>query len=328
MDDEGFDDNGRDAVDIRLIHGKINMPRTTDLSLGPVLFDWSRDELFRFYDEASDYPVSTVYLGEVVCPKKAGLTMEDLEKVGRNLEGAGKKVYLSSLALVADRMDRERVRDVCALPFPIECNEPSALQLASGKELAAGPHITSYNAPTVDFLKSVGVKRLVFPVELSLESMKTIIDACDLETEAFAYGNLPLAFSWRCYTSRAFGLLKSNCKHDCRKFPEGMLIEDLERKPLFKLNGTQILSAKCSNLINEVDDLKEAGVSTLRISPQQGITKEVVEIFSKRLAGEMNADDAMEELSELEKVGFCNGWHHGKAGLEYLDGREHGGVLM
>lgn len=294
----------------------------TNLSLGPVLYDWSREELLNFYDEVADYPVSIVYMGEVVCPKMAGLTMTDLEKVGKKLEDAGKKVYISSLALVADEMDRNRVKEDAALPFPIECNDPASLQLGKGKELAAGPHITSYNVSTVNFLKSAGVSRLVFPVELSIDSMKVVIDECDIETEAFAYGNLPLAFSWRCYTSRAFGLLKSNCKHDCRKFPEGMLIEDLDRKPLFKLNGTQILSGKCSNLIREVDDLKKIGVNTLRISPEHKVTKEVVNVFSKRLAGEIDADEAMNILTPLEKIGFCNGWSHGKAGLEFLEDAE------
>ena len=303
-------------------NGKMN------LSLGPVLFDWSREELLKFYDEVADYPVSIVYLGEVVCPKMAGLTISDMESAGKKLEAAGKKVYISSLALVADDMDRERVRDITTLPFPVECNDPSAITLGKGKELAAGPHITSYNTPTVEFLKSVGVSRLVFPVELSIDSMKSVAGECDIETEAFAYGNLPLAFSWRCYTSRAFGLMKSNCKHDCRKFPDGMLIDDLDHKPLFKLNGTQILSGKCSNLIREVDDLREAGVDTLRISPQHGVTKEVVQIFKKRIDGKIDADEAMERLLPLEKVGFCNGWSHGKAGLEYLEGDEAAGILI
>ena len=299
-----------------------------DLSLGPVLFDWSRDELLALYDEAVDYPVSTVYLGEVICPKKAGLTISDLERVGKKLERAGKKVYISSLALVADDMDRQRVRDIVALPFPVECNDPSAFYLGNGKEFAAGPHITSYNRQTVDFLKSIGVKRLVFPVELSLDSMKEISKGCGIETEAFAYGNLPLTFSWRCYTSRAFGLLKSGCKHDCRKFPEGMLLEDLDRNPLFKLNGTQIMSAKCSNLIHEVGDLREAGVTSLRISPQYGITGKVVDIFHKRITGRVGPDKAMEMLTPLEKIGFCNGWHYGKAGLEYLHGVEEPGFIV
>lgn len=297
----------------------VTATREMDLSLGPVRFDWSREDLLDFYEEVTDYPVSTVYLGEVVCPKMAGLTISDLESVGKKLEAAGKKVYISSLALVADHMDRERVRAIMDLPFPVECNDPAAFHLGKGKELVAGPHITTYNIPSIEFLKDLGINRLVFPVELSIESMKSIISNCEIETEAFAYGNLPLAFSWRCYTSRAFGLLKSNCQHDCRKFPEGMLIEDLDHKPLFKLNGTEILSAKCSNLIREVDDLREAGVNTLRISPQHGVTKEVVNIFNERIKGEINAHEGMRKLTPLDKVGFCNGWHHGKAGLEYLE---------
>jgi len=299
-----------------------------DLSLGPVLFDWSREDLLKFYDEVANWPVSTVYLGEVVCPKMAGLTIPDLESIGKKLEAAGKKVYISSLALVADHLDISTTREISKLPFPIEANDPTALQMGKGKEFAAGPHINSYNTPTVEFLKSVGVSRLVFPVELSIESMKSIIDNCDITTEAFAYGNLPLAFSWRCYTSRAFGLMKSNCKHDCRKFPDGMLIEDMENKPLFKLNGTQILSGKCSNLIMEVDELRDAGVNTLRISPQHGVTDKVVDIFWKRLNGKMDAAEAMARLTPLEKIGFCNGWSHGRAGLEFLEGNEAAGIVV
>lgn len=299
-----------------------------NLSLGPVLFDWSREDLLAFYDEAADYPVSLVYIGEVVCPKKAGLTLQDIEKIGKKLERAGKKVFISSLALVADEMDRKRNRDMLSLPFPVECNDPSIIYLNDQeREWAVGPHITSYNVPTIEFLRSIGTSRLVFPVELSVESMKIIAGSCDIETEAFAYGNLPLAFSWRCYTSRAFGLLKSNCKHDCRKFPEGMLIEDLDRKPLFKLNGTQMMSAKCSNLIREVDDFIEAGINTLRISPQFNVTAKVVDIFHKRIEGELDADEAMKRLVPLEKIGFCNGWHHGRAGLEYLERELETGII-
>jgi len=290
-----------------------------ELSLGPVLYDWSREELIKFYEEAIDYPVSTVYIGEVVCQKKAGLTIKDLGSLAKKLTAAGKKVYISSLALVADDMDRKRVSDITALTYPIECNDTSALYLAKGRELAAGPHINSYNMETVEFLKTVGLKRLVFPLELSFESMKTIRENCDIHVEAFAYGNMPLAFSWRCFTSRAFGRLKSNCLHDCRKFPEGMLIEDLNHKPLFKLNGTQILSAKCLNLIGEVDRLKDAGIDTLRISPQYGITGAVADIFNKRINGEITAGKAMDMLTPLEKTGFCNGWHYDKAGIDFFN---------
>lgn len=294
-----------------------------ELTLGPVLFDWSREKLLNFYKEAAGWPVSDVYIGEVVCHRKRGLTLDDMLKVGEELQKAGKKVIVSTLALISDDTELEYVRAACQLPFPIEANDAAALQMVKGKkELVAGPHITSYNYDTVEFLKGIGVGRVVFPVELSRDAMAAIIKNTGMETEAFAYGKLPLAFSWRCYTSRYFGLLKSNCKFDCRKYPEGMMIETLEKKPLFIVNGTQIMSALTMNLVDYLDELRDLGVKKARISPQDGVTGEVVKVFKERLDGRITAEEANGRLKPLEKTGFCNGWYHGKAGWEDVKSRE------
>lgn len=288
-----------------------------ELTLGPVLFDWGREKLIEFYREAAEWPVSDIYIGEAVCHRKRGLSNEDILKIGEDLQKAGKNVTVSTLALVSDDTELEYVRSACRLPFPIEANDASALQIAKGKkEIVAGPHITSYNYDTVRFLNGLGVKRVVFPVELSKDAMAAIVKNTDMETEVFAYGKLPLAFSWRCYTSRAFGLLKSNCKFDCRKYPEGMMIETLEKKPLFIVNGTQIMSALTMNLVDYLDELKEMGVTKARISPQHGATGDVIRIFRDRLDGRISADEANSRLRPMEKTGFCNGWYHGKAGWE------------
>ncbi len=290
-----------------------------DLTLGPVLFDWGRDKLLEFYKEATGWPVSDIYIGEVVCHRKRGLTLDDIVKIGEELQKAGKKVIVSTLALVSDDTELEYVRDACQLPFPIEANDASALQITKGKKgLVAGPHITSYNYDSVEFLKGIGVSRVVFPVELSMDAMKAIAGNTDIETEVFVYGKLPLAFSWRCYTSRAFGLLKSNCKLDCRKYPEGMMIETMEKQPLFIVNGTQVMSALTMNLIDNLDELKKMGIAKVRISPQYGVTGDVVKVFKDRLDGNIASEEANDRLMPLEKTGFCNGWYHGKAGWENL----------
>jgi len=294
-----------------------------ELTLGPVLFDWSRDKLLEFYKETAAWPVSDVYLGEVVCNRKKGLTLDDIVKVGDDLKRAGKNVIVSTLALVSDDKELEYVREACRLPFPIEANDASALQITKGKkEVVAGPHITSYNYDTVEFLRGIGVKRVVFPVELSRDAMAAIVKNTDIETEVFAYGKLPLAFSWRCYTSRAFGLLKNNCKFDCRKYPEGMMIETLEKRPLFIVNGTQIMSALTMNLIDCLDELREIGIAKVRISPQYGVTGDVVRIFKDRLDGKISAGEANDRLKPLEKTGFCNGWYYGKTGWEDIRNSE------
>src|SRR3990172_8558844 len=81
------------------------------LTLGPVLFDWKREDLFGFYDEVKDMPVDRVYLGEVVCSKKNGLTLKDIENIGKKLEDADKKVIVSSLAVVSNEDELNLVRD-------------------------------------------------------------------------------------------------------------------------------------------------------------------------------------------------------------------------
>ena len=100
-----------------------------ELTLGPVLFDWKKEELFRFYDEVADMPVDRIYLGEVVCAKKKGLSVKELEGVGKKLERAGKEIVISSLAVVSNEEELKLVRDIAALPFTVEANDMSVFNI-------------------------------------------------------------------------------------------------------------------------------------------------------------------------------------------------------
>jgi collagenase-like PrtC family protease len=149
-----------------------------ELTLGPVLFDWKRSELLRFYEEAADMAVDRVYVGEVVCVKKSGLGPDDLTGVVERLERAGKKVTLSGLAVVSNEEELDAVRRTLGLCGSIEANDVSVLNMAdaSRKEVFAGPHITTYNAESVGFLKGIGVARVTLPVELPRETVAPIIE--------------------------------------------------------------------------------------------------------------------------------------------------------
>ncbi len=105
----------------------------SELTLGPVLFNWNpelwRDFYFRIADEA---PVTSVYLGEVICFKRAPLFDTYLEAVAGRLSAAGKTVVYATLAEVMSKQERRLVEDVCADPAAlVEANDGSALlQLA------------------------------------------------------------------------------------------------------------------------------------------------------------------------------------------------------
>lgn len=292
-----------------------------DLTLGPILFDWKKSEVFAFYDTIAKTSVDRVYIGEVVCVKKLGLSLEDMLSIGRMLEASGKAVTYSTLAVVSNEDEIAHTRAIVEAAQSIEANDMSAISFAEGsdKEIIAGPHITSYNAPTVDFLKSVGASRIVFPVELPRDAMAHIIKHTDVVGEVFGHGKLPLAFSWRCYTSRASGLTKTECKHDCLKYPDGMELKSLDGRAIFTANGTSILSADTHTLIEFVEDLSEIGVEAMRISPQYKGTEKVVEIYRARIDHSMNAKDALAALKVVTPGNFCNGWYKGEAGMSYTE---------
>ncbi|MFQ5328900.1 MAG: U32 family peptidase [Thermodesulfobacteriota bacterium] len=297
------------------------------LTLGPILFDWKREEVVRFYDEVADMAVDRVYLGEVICVKKQGLRLKDMGDIAEKLQRAGKEVVLSSLAVVSDEDDLDLVRGLVELPFPIEANDMSVFKIAGGreaeagdtKEIIAGPHITTYNVPSIEFLEGIGVRRVVFPVELSRDSLAYCLSNTGIEGEVFAHGKAPLAFSWRCYTSRAYDLTKGTCQHDCLRHPDGMTLRTVDREPLFTVNGTSILSAQTYTLMEFVEDLREIGTAALRISPQHRDTAKVVDVWRRRLDGKVDGAEGLKELAESSPLGFCNGWYLGKAGKESID---------
>ncbi|HOZ06082.1 MAG TPA: U32 family peptidase, partial [Arenimonas sp.] len=70
------------------------------LSLGPLQYFWSRERTLAFYQEAAQWPVDIIYLGETVCSKRRELTTRDWIALAEELAAHGKQVVLSSLALI------------------------------------------------------------------------------------------------------------------------------------------------------------------------------------------------------------------------------------
>lgn len=291
-----------------------------ELTLGPVLTQMGRDDMIRFYDEVADLAVNTVYLGEVVCSKRGSLTVDDIGLIGESLERAGKKVVVSTLAIVTSDEELALIRDLAALPFAIEANDMSVFNIvdAAKKEVLAGPHLLTYNTAGVAFLNNLGVKRFSFPVELPRESIKYNIDNTGIDAEVFGFGRVPLAFSWRCYSARASGRTRSECQLDCARHRGGIEIKTLHGEPVFTLNGTSILSARAVCLVEFIDDLKEMGVKAFRVSPVPESSARVVKALSDRIEGRIDTREALEVLKECAGTGFCNGWYHKRPGKELL----------
>ncbi len=275
------------------------------VSLGPIQYYWPRDAVHAFYDSIAKAPVDIVYLGEVVCSRRHELAFEEWLAIAETLAAAGKEVVLSTQVLTEGEGDLKLVRRVVANGrHRVEANDMGAVRMLAGaKGWVAGPHLNVYNPESLRILLGLGATRWVAPIESSGDIVKGVLNEQPVEAEIFAYGRLPLAYSARCFTARRYNLQKEACAWRCLEHPEGMELKTRDGEPFLVLNGIQTQSAKVYSLLGEVDSLREAGVGILRVSPQSQGTVDILRALR-------------DGKGDPEKNQTCNGFWHGKPGLE------------
>ena len=291
------------------------------LALGPILYYWERDTTFNFYDEIAASSVDIVYLGEAVCSRRHTLRTEDWLEIADKLAAAGKEVVLSSLALIESESDLKTLRRLTGNgKFSVEANDMGAVRLLAAARVpfVAGPHINTYNPQTLALLAELGAKRWVMPVEMSREALSHMQAARPegMETEVFAYGRLPLAFSARCFTARHYNLPKDDCQFRCLDFANGLTLKTREGQPFLALNGIQTMSASIYNLIGELDAMRETGVDVVRVSPQAFFTAKILALFREVMENRLPADSARQQMVKLMFDQACDGYWHGRPGIE------------
>jgi collagenase-like PrtC family protease len=294
---------------------------TMRLSIGPIQYFWERRQVLDFYEQAADSAAEIVYLGEVICSKRRLVTTGDWLALGNELRQAGKEVVLSSLTLLEAASELSSLKSLCRNDtFMVEANDVSAIQLlsAAGKDFVTGPSVNIYNDRSLKLLARKGLKRWVLPVELGLETLKELqeLRPGGVETEVFALGRLPLAYSARCYTARSHNLPKDDCRFKCLEYPDGRVLKTQEDEEFLVLNGIQTQSALTHQVLDQVPDLQALGVDVLRISPQFEHTLRIIEIFD---AARQGADPGPlgEELVGVLPLGACNGYLIHQAGMDY-----------
>ncbi len=291
---------------------------STRLSIGPVQYYWSYDDLKDFYHQIADSPVDVVYLGETVCSKRRLFRFEDWMETAQELEQAGKEVVLSSMALLESESELKYLRRICSNgKYQVEANDMAAVQLmsAAGLPFVTGPTVNIYNSRSLNLLAEKGLSRWVLPQELSRSTLQDIMsDAPEgVETEVFVYGRIPLAMSARCYTARRHNLPKDDCQYRCLDYPDGLTLRTREDEAFLSINGIQTQSAQTQNLLSVLEDIQSMGVDLVRISPQSKHTQVIIQAFHDALNGE---SQAAESLDKLMPIGPCDGYWHGVAGMQ------------
>lgn len=170
------------------------------------------------------------------------------------------------------------------------------------------------NWKAAKFWHDQGISRVILGREVTLKEIKEIHKKCPtLELEYFVHGAMCMAYSGRCFLSKEFLNRSANlgdCVQPCRWEYE---IKAKGHDEIFELvseeHGTYFLNSKDLCLIEYLDDLAKAGVTSFKIEGRaksvyyqalvSGAYKEVMSMIGKRIKNkEKIVRDIKKDLSE------------------------------
>ena len=293
-----------------------------DLTVGANPFFWSAEAVRAFYADLAAAPVARVVLGEQVCSKRLPFWADEIPAAVEALQAGSKEVAITSLGLITLPRERKQTRDLIDMGLPIEVNDLSALHhIPAGTPFWVGPLVNVYNEGTLRWLAARGATRICLPPELTLDSVAVLARAgqeAGVAIEVWGHGRLPLAISGRCYHARLHDRAKDSCQFVCGEEPDGREVDTLDGQKFLVVNGVQTLSQSTASMAYRAADLADAGVSTLRLSPQSRDFGAICASYADLLAGRVSAPDLADNLRDKVPGGaLSDGFLDGTPGVTW-----------
>lgn len=210
-----------------------------------------------------------------------------------------------------------------------------------GLAVHASTQLSCANHEAALVLQQLGASRIVLARELSIEEIAAIRRRTpgDLELEAFVHGAMCMAISGRCIISNHLAGRDANRGH-CTQPCRWMYTLEEEKRPSVHFpvvegeRGTAIMSSKDLMMLDHLDDLRDAGIDSIKI---EGRVKgayyvaTVVNAYRHVLDG-APAEEFLPELDAVSHRSYHTGFFYGLpdqtgAEIEYEQTRILGAVV-
>ena len=132
-------------------------------------------------------------------------------------------------------------------------------------ELHASTQMVAHSLEDVKYLEGVGFDRVVLARELNVGEIKHICNNTNVDIEVFVHGALCVCYSGQCLMSSMIGNRSGNrgrCAQPCR---QRYSMIDINTGKEIVSDGDYLLSTRDLNAIEEINQIIDAGVHSLKI---------------------------------------------------------------
>lgn len=218
---------------------------------------------------AIDYGADAIYMGaeRFGARRAAGNTTEDIARAVEYAHQYGARVHVALNTLLFDNELKEaentarRLIDVGIDALIVQDMALRAMNLPV--EMHASTQVSNTTAEGAKFLEECGFARVILERALTLDDIKKIRQATNVELECFIHGAICVGYSGRCFLSRTTSQRSGNrgeCSQPCR-LPYDL--KDASGRKI--LTGKHLLSVRDLDLSKSLEELIMAGVSSFKI---------------------------------------------------------------
>ncbi|MCP8967262.1 peptidase U32 family protein [Ectobacillus ponti] len=169
-------------------------------------------------------------------------------------------------------------------------------ETAPGMKLHWNTETTATNWFTCNYWGRKGAKRAVLARELSMDAVIEIKENAEVEIEVQVHGMTAMFQSKRSLVGNYFEYQGRNMEIEQKKMEPNMFLHDKERNskyPIFEdVNGTHIMSPNDICIIDELEELIDAGIDSFKIDGVLKSSEYIIEVTKKyRKAIDMCVED-------------------------------------